>query len=364
MTASVTNIVRQNRGERLLGLDGLRGLAAASVLLFHFTTAFSKYPWLTGQPAFSVNLPSVGVFIFFIISGFVILLSLGRNSTPQDFAVSRFARLYPAYLVCLAVTLLSILFIGQPVRTISLSAVPANLIMCGQMLGQPLIDGSYWTLQRELMFYVLAGSVFYFGRAAMMTPATIIWCLASIVSNVVAPESRFTDRVDPIWIARALLNLQYAGFFSIGVMLYKIRANDAGRMEYVGLALAILAASLVDGFPGFADLALRIPKTTAYAIVVCLATNSRVPLLRSKPLLTLGAISYSLYLLHQTIGLYIIYGLQSLRAGPNIAIVTATGLVIVLATLIHTYVEVPAQRFLMTWYRHLRAQNTPVKARG
>jgi peptidoglycan/LPS O-acetylase OafA/YrhL len=364
MTPAATNDVRQKRGERLLGLDGLRGLAAASVLLFHFTTAFSKYGWLTGEPAFTVNLPSVGIFIFFMISGFVILITLQRHATPLDFAASRFARLYPAYLTCLAITLLCIEHFGPPVRSISLSALPANLLMCGQMMGQPLIDGSYWTLQRELMFYILAGCVFYVGGPAMITPAAMIWSLASIVSNVVAPEGRYTDNVDPIWIARALLNLQYAGFFSTGMMLYKIHRRESGSLDYAALACALLAAALVDGYPGAGVLALRLPKTAIYAAIVYLAARGRIPGLQCRPLLLLGAISYSLYLVHQTIGLYIIYGLRTLRVDPNVAILMATVIVVAIALLIYSYVERPGQRLLMAWYRQRRGLDRTIKARG
>src|ERR1700761_6652753 len=93
---------------RLHGLDALRGLAALAVVLYHYTYRYASviHPGLKWA---GIN-GHLGVNLFFIISGFVIFLSLERSKNAQDFAVSLFPRLWPAYVVCACFTLSVITF--------------------------------------------------------------------------------------------------------------------------------------------------------------------------------------------------------------------------------------------------------------
>jgi peptidoglycan/LPS O-acetylase OafA/YrhL len=91
--------------KRLKELDSLRGLAALSVLFLHYTLSYgTEIGWIAGKPLVVFSLARTGVAIFFVISGFVIYHSLQRAETLRDFAVARFARLYPAYYTCMALT--------------------------------------------------------------------------------------------------------------------------------------------------------------------------------------------------------------------------------------------------------------------
>src|SRR3954469_15102112 len=88
---------------RLEGLDGLRGIAAASVMVYHYT---AWYPFLHGfdlTPAFPYGI--FGVELFFVISGFVIFMTLERTRSLGQFAAARFARLYPAFLASMLASL-------------------------------------------------------------------------------------------------------------------------------------------------------------------------------------------------------------------------------------------------------------------
>ncbi len=71
---------------RLTELDALRGFAALAVVIFHYSGEKNGF-----------NLGCMGVDLFFIISGFVILMTLERCNKPMDFVVGRFSRLYPPY---------------------------------------------------------------------------------------------------------------------------------------------------------------------------------------------------------------------------------------------------------------------------
>jgi peptidoglycan/LPS O-acetylase OafA/YrhL len=75
---------------RLQELDALRGIATMLIVFLHLTTENGKIKGF-------FTLGVTGVDLFFIISGFVILLTLEKTRNWQDFVVSRFSRLYPVY---------------------------------------------------------------------------------------------------------------------------------------------------------------------------------------------------------------------------------------------------------------------------
>lgn len=143
---------------RFYEIDLLRFLAAIFIVAFHYAfrgnaadnftvlafdalSPFSRYGYL-------------GVNLFFIISGFVILLSAYKK-TASDFVVSRIVRLYPAYWFCVTVTFLTILMIGSPKYKAEFFQYLTNLTMFHKCIGIESIDAVYWTLEVELRFYFL-----------------------------------------------------------------------------------------------------------------------------------------------------------------------------------------------------------------
>ncbi|WP_246956565.1 acyltransferase family protein [Brachybacterium sp. Marseille-Q7125] len=84
------------RPGRFRELDDLRGIAAVAVVWSHLTTGYdSKYP---DEPSAPVDLGwgAYGVQLFFLISGFVILMTVQRVQRPSGFVISRLARLFPS----------------------------------------------------------------------------------------------------------------------------------------------------------------------------------------------------------------------------------------------------------------------------
>src|ERR671923_2413461 len=97
---------------RLNNFDTLRLLAASQVVLVH-SIEHLRIP--LGNPWRSIyDLLNLfpGVPIFFVISGFLISMSFERNSDIKYYARNRLLRIYPALWVCLAVSLLSVTFLG------------------------------------------------------------------------------------------------------------------------------------------------------------------------------------------------------------------------------------------------------------
>ena len=94
----LATLKRQHLGSgRVLELDALRGLAALAVVFYHYTTRFDQLFGHTFPLPWSVSWGHYGVDLFFMLSGFVILMTLERTSDSWKFAWGRFSRLYPAY---------------------------------------------------------------------------------------------------------------------------------------------------------------------------------------------------------------------------------------------------------------------------
>ena len=152
--------------QRLNQLDALRGLAAMAVVLFHFSTRFSElYPQAAPQ-AWSLSMGHLGVNLFFIISGFVIFMTIERTARPTDFVVSRVSRLYPAYWVAILLTFCITHALTLPGKTVPLTTALANGLMFHGFFRVPHVDGVYWTLEVELLFYALILALYVGGRLA------------------------------------------------------------------------------------------------------------------------------------------------------------------------------------------------------
>src|SRR5882757_7319549 len=140
---------------RLAGLDVLRGVAAAAVMLHHHGQYYDVlYP---GRIPLSFDLGPghFGVELFFMVSGFVILMTIERKKTVREFAISRAARLMPVFLAALIMaTTIRTLSPAPLLDTPTLPQFIANLTMAPSLFGQTTLDMPYWTLTYELVFYV------------------------------------------------------------------------------------------------------------------------------------------------------------------------------------------------------------------
>ena len=89
---------------RVVELDALRGIAAVAVVAYHYTTRYAEQIGHAGGLPLSIAFGNYGVQLFFLISGFVIFMTLERTRSAMDFVVSRFSRLFPAYWAAMAIT--------------------------------------------------------------------------------------------------------------------------------------------------------------------------------------------------------------------------------------------------------------------
>ena len=329
--------------ERIAGLDVLRGFAAAAVMLHHHGQYYDElYP---GRVPLSFDLGPghFGVELFFIISGFVILMTIERKQTVRDFAISRAGRLMPAFLAALVMA--TVIRILSPVPVLDTPTVPqflANLTMAPSLFGQEPMDMPYWTLTYELVFYIGMGLILALG----MLRWTEWFGLLAIAMGCL-----FIATVDVRLHYRTsiLLLVYYSNFFLIGICLYRIHAHMARPVTWLALVVAIAVTALGGGERSFdAPGRIYLPLTIAFTALVWFAISRHGKWLAWRPLVLLGVISYPLYLVHVVLGFAVIrWGVA--HGWSTMEGVVAAGVVsIVIATLLHYFVEVPGARWVRT----------------
>lgn len=326
-------------------LDVLRGLAAMGVVLFHYTAEYGRRFGIPGDiPHFEAG--AFGVDLFFIISGFVIFLTLDRTRHWLDFVVSRFSRIFPAYWCAVLVTFAVVWWFGLPGRTVTVGDALINLSMLEQFFFVPLVDGVYWTLSLELCFYAIMLLLY---RAGMLSGRRIdlvcsVWLVYIAFIHMAGIE--LPARVQIFSIS------QYGHLFIIGMMLYKLwnEGRDLLRIALITCCLAIeayLYGSLAGG------LAL------VFSFAVLAAVTHHLDWLDKRPLVFLGTISYSLYLVHQNIGYVILRAEYAAHIGPWLATLVAVTILVAVATAVTWLVEKPAMAAIRHWYRQRRLVAQP-----
>ncbi len=150
-------------------IDSIRGIAALLVAFMHFSDGFVMIPAVKANGtflydiAFQLGFGHLGVIAFFAISGFVICPTLkgGKYDGARKFLISRFFRLYPAFWMSI-VLILGKAYLWDGV-TYDLSQVFGNIVMLYSFFNVEPLQGLYWTLEVELIFYFLCLSLFLCG---------------------------------------------------------------------------------------------------------------------------------------------------------------------------------------------------------
>lgn len=348
----------RRRAPRLLGLDGLRFVAAMAVLAYHFTARDSDAwgadtrPWEV-WPGLSkiTQYGNLGVQLFFVISGFVILMSAWGRS-PRQFVVSRATRLLPAYWVAVLATGF-LLLVLWPAKKMAVWQVVTNLTMVQTAFDVTHVDGVYWTLWAELRFYVLIGLLVLVGLTRQRVLMLVVaW-------PPLAALAHYTDQD----LLGSLLNWTTAPFFCLGMVLYLVHRYGPSLLHLLllGYTWALAVGVTASRFPGDApDVVGRTPSLTVYLVVVTLVpvvvyAAVLLPLDRSgwRWLTVLGALTYPLYLLHEYWGWYVIHLLYP-GTGRVATAVVAAAVCLAMAWLVHRLVERPlAPRFKRSLERAL-----------
>jgi peptidoglycan/LPS O-acetylase OafA/YrhL len=335
---------------RLYVLDVLRFFAAMAVVFYHLAFAESNVTWGSGGTELFGPLRSVasygwmGVELFFLISGFVICMSSWGRSL-SEFFVSRVTRLFPAYLFIVVLTASVLALWPQQSGSPPLSQLLGNLTMVQTLLGHTNIDDPYWTLLVELKFYLLFALVVHLGATyRRVLLFCMVWATAAIFAYT-AGFKALTIFVEP----------GFASYFVAGIAFYLIYRFGPNLLLWciVGFTFVVNAVMLERRVSIFWQAGLSMSwKVGVLILAVFYLLMIGVALgwfkkIKWRGLVTVGALTYPLYLLHMTNGRAVI---QLLRHDlpPWILLPGAIAIAVLAAYLIHRFVERPVSRVLRT----------------
>lgn len=340
------------------GLDHLRLVAAVAVLCFHYFfngIVNGKLATLDLTPLAQVaKYGGTGVYLFFMISGFVIYAS-AAGRTPRAFAVGRCLRLYPAYWVAILLTAaVTVVWGAASGLSVSAGQVAVNLTMLQDAAGVAPVDGVYWTLFLELQFYVLVYLLLCFRLLPLATRLLPLWPALILVGQLSGLAGNTTPLVGG-----------YFAFFAVGVSLCSLRRDGASVPRVTGLVLGLVAGSWAAAH--HADNLTRWTETHVSSVVtvviviacaglVALVTGPRARAVRLPGASAAGRLTYPLYLVHAHIGYILLTNLGG-RTSPWLAYPVTVATVVLVAWLLHVLVE---QKLAGSWRRIAASTVGPV----
>lgn len=325
--------------KRLAYLDALRGIAALMVVFTHLYAPIIGHVWVLD---YLIDPGKLGVLWFFMISGVVIPFSLKPGPDgPRRFLISRFMRLYPAYWLSLLVFLVMLKLTGAEFP--GWPQIIANLTMVQAAMGFDDVIGLYWTLFIEVVFYALCLALFVTGKLYDLTfrsRCALIFLLMALAMGMVRAV---TERKLPVALPLALSLMFFGSVWRqwlLGEHSRQLTRNLV--MLLVGFTV-LLPPTLIMAYSkdmGTGETWGRYLFTYFVAISSFLLLTRSVRL-NHPALVWLGAVSYSLYLLHPSMLMLSEFLLKPTGAPALINALFATVLTLGVAHLSFRLIETP-----------------------
>ena len=326
---------------RVNEIDLLRFFAALAVVFFHYSfrgyaadaMSVMPYPLLASVSKYG----GLGVELFFMISGFVILMTAASGNLRR-FIISRIVRLYPAFWACCTITFAVTIAIGEPRYSASVGQYLVNMTMLSGFVGVPSIDDVYWSLFVELKFYALVAIVLLIGRIQQAQTFIILWLLASVALEL-----------HPIGKLRYLLITDYSAFFIAGAAYFLIWSNGVSltKTAIVTISWGLAVFQSIKGLKDFEThyntsmngyVVAGIVST--FFAVMTLVSLRRTGVVGRRRWLLAGVLTYPLYLLHHNIG-FMVFNLAYPKVNAHLLFWGAIIVALISAYMVHICVERP-----------------------
>ncbi|BDU20537.1 acyltransferase [Dyella sp. GSA-30] len=345
----------------------LRAVAALSVVIYHYWGIFFSpvIRSIVGTPASFVPVPPgytrhvlsppfgeffygvFGVAVFFMISGLVIPISLRSLSTGK-FLIRRFFRIYPVYWFCLLISIgmyvLCSWYWSTPLSDrISWPFLLKNLTLLHSATGIPSLDFVCWSLAVEIKFYAIVALIFFIGRQAhqvMMTSTAFLalCCIGAYFATHGSGQEAFFSYL--------VSDMRYMTLMFLGCLFYYVLYGELSARAALGYGVIIYALFVT--INAFYENAFFGPlvKNYSYALILFWACYLLRDSFRDNKVLDfLADISFPLYLVHSMIGYVAMPILIDKGMSYTFAWMVSVGLAMLVAFLVHRYVEVPVNAF-------------------
>lgn len=342
---------------RITHLDGMRGLAILLVIAYH---AYARWPELLPYVASTQHIPLVafgwvGVQLFFMISGFVIFMTLDKSHGYLSFLKKRWLRLFPAMLIASLLLYIAGGFFPEwsLMTPESRNLLPGLIFVNPETLTQLTgiefrsMAGSFWSLYVEALFYVIIGAVYFTLGRKYCLPALIVPMLLLTASSVLKSLGH------PLLIdVISKFGFIHYAWFMVGCLIYERLHGRDKRYHY---ALTVLA--LLINFSYYvknSGVVAVVPLLMVMLFFIASFYSRQIERWLSLRFFTaIGFVSYALYLIHENLMIAILIKLNGYIKNETVMTMLPVVVVCVLyyvAWLISKYAE-PALRNALKWKR-------------
>ncbi len=341
---------------RLQVLDGVRFIAALAVVLYHYSAQGSSttgvyVDWMAAVGQYGY----LGVDLFFVVSGFVILMS-AQGRTPREFVISRFIRIAPTFLLACTLTFGLVRTFGPPDLWKPISAYLVNMSLLvitpiGTILNLPQSDGVSWTLAVETQFYVFVWLALLAGALKHTRTLLWLWLGASLVFQAALTA---TGGNSILKLAGEAIIYDWSSYFIAGGFFYLALAGIRKRTDLLALAgcfclsvwQSIERSQAYTLNPGVDPTPLGVAIVIAliygtFAVIALGKWSGQGP----KWLSSLGGTTYPLYLIHGALGLVVLREMKGTMPDWLLIVLTAA-VFTTLALVMHHRFEKVISRWL------------------
>ncbi len=315
------------KSQRYILLDLFRFLLASLVVLYHyfFLSHIYKITNLESSPFQSLYICGyLGVHVFFIVSGFVILHTAQKRNW-SEFVKARIVRLLPGIMIVSTLGFLFSMILPNVPHTYTVNFKDFVINFLGlsifpkinSLVNIDFVDGAMWSLRYEIGFYIIITFILLFNKIKHINIFAYAWILLSVLRNEFS-----VPVINKIPVN--LISADYAFFFTTGILIYLLKSKKylENKFEYI-LNVIFLIISIIfsikfvfvqmqsfnlnnfnQSSPYFAVFYFLI-----LFILFLFSINLKVKLSKKyiEIISILGGASFILYLIHQAIGMRIIF---------------------------------------------------------
>ncbi len=253
-------------GTRLGWLDVLRGLAALAVVFDHLSYYALQHVRAIVYHWFDPG--NYGVFVFFIISGYIVPASLERKGSVRTFWVSRMFRLYPLYLLAVGIAVALYLLHFGSLRgegSDPETSILSQLLMMSNVLAGQNLPNVVWSLSYEMVFYLLLTALFIARAHKRSSGYALAFAAAAVAIGGLLPQAFFTNNVATPRLIAFVADLAVLAGLALAVVLRSMsRLLGAAIAAVVAVALLAFNGSWLWPWETLSILALMFTGTVFY----------------------------------------------------------------------------------------------------
>jgi peptidoglycan/LPS O-acetylase OafA/YrhL len=330
-----------------------RFIAAISIVFFHFKEL--AFPFHVAGIHKAISFLDVLVSYFFVLSGFILVISLKDKINVRSFYLKRFSRIYPLYFFALLLSLLLLFNARTPKDTVSLEKVLLSITFLQSWFKsyQLIYNFPSWSLSVEAFFYLLFPFIiFIFKKVLLKWELGIvigIWlCMQCLYIFMIDSGSHYTTYHPVFHLASFMIGITAGKVFKTNFFALQ---HHTKLLELSSLTALLLLAYLIKSNNSFFELYYRVGLLSPIFVIIiwtiALSKRRCIQLFKNPRLQYLGEISYGIYILQIPVSV-LIFGLidRTFKFSPSISFCVYLAFLLLFCAFTYELIEKPGKKII------------------